>query len=325
VRFPIESFRRGNYKVAVSLKDLIQQTNSFSQIDKEGEARIKGCVPTLKESSPKEMYLHYNVKCSLRNSDPNGHDVKVRFDYENVEEGSRYDNVDVRVSCTCKAFLYWGAQWNLYKEDALEGQPRPLLQAPTDRLDLRSGFLICKHVKVVLDRIIPSVQRVINDISRRKQVERSEQEAKRLKNLPNNITLVDDDSDDVTTLINPDEKDSPLPYKPLFEVEKEQKQKAPVTPTKKDPTQPAPKHTPVVEPIEPEEELPEAPEEAPVKVPEEPIPKQEPRPIVEPEPEEPQEDEQRRRREEAARKRRNLYKKNNDGFPQVKNRKGIID
>lgn len=178
VTLPLMAAKEESYKVAISLKDLSQRTNDFSI------KNVGGCVPSLRESNPKEMFMRYNVKCSLKNSDPAGHDVRVKFDPSQIDDASRYDNLDITVSCSCPAFLYWGAQWNLHQQHALEGQPRPELTAPSQRLDLRSQFLICKHVKVVFDRIIPSVQRVINDIKRRKGVEeykRQEEENKRLE------------------------------------------------------------------------------------------------------------------------------------------------
>ena len=64
---------------------------------------VPGCSATLKESNPKEMYLKYNVKCTLKSSDPAGHDVKVRFDYWAINEKSSVDNLDVNCSCSCPA------------------------------------------------------------------------------------------------------------------------------------------------------------------------------------------------------------------------------
>jgi hypothetical protein len=165
VSIPVGAALHERYKVAMSLKELVRETNTFSV------KNVPGCSATLKESNPKEMYLKYNVKCTLKSSDPAGHDVKVRFDYWAINEKSSVDNLDVNCSCSCPAFLYWGAQWNLHKKDSLEGEPRPELVAPTERLEDRNGFLICKHIKVVLDRVIPSVARVINDVKRKNQVE----------------------------------------------------------------------------------------------------------------------------------------------------------
>jgi hypothetical protein len=177
VTVPLNAARDEDYKVAVSLKDLSQRTNDFSI------KNVGGCEASLRESNPKDMFMRYNVKCSLKNSDPAGHDVRVKLDPSTIDDKARYDNLDITCSCSCPAFLYWGAQWNLHQQDALEGQPRPLLKAPTKRLDLRSQFLICKHVKVVFDRIIPSLQRVINDIKRRKAVEefKKQEEAERIQ------------------------------------------------------------------------------------------------------------------------------------------------
>lgn len=188
VSIPIGNALHQNYKVAMSLKELVRETNDFSKKDKEGNPRTAGCVATLKESNPQEMFLRYNVKCSLKGSDASGHDVKVRFDYWNINERSSVDNLDMECSCSCPAFLYWGAQWNLHQKDSLEGDPRPALVAPTEKLEWRGGYLICKHIKVVLDRVIPSVARVINDIKRKKHVEQfklQEEVEERRKNRKN--------------------------------------------------------------------------------------------------------------------------------------------
>lgn len=164
VKFSVPQYNLGLYKVAISLPDLVTQTNSFSVKNR------PGCTPSLKDSNPQDLYLQYNVKCNLNTSDPAGHDVRVHFDLDKVDETQQAKDLDVRVSCTCPAFLYWGAQWNLHQRDGLEGQPRPQLTAPTERLDLRSHFVICKHCKAVMERILPSVQHNIVNIVREKEV-----------------------------------------------------------------------------------------------------------------------------------------------------------
>lgn len=158
------------HKVAISLPELVQQTNSFSTKNR------PGCEAKLLDSNPQDLYLHYNVKCSLKTSDPNGHDVRVHFDVKKVEETDQAKDLDVRVSCSCPAFLYWGAQWNLHQRDGLEGEPRPLLAPPTERLDLRSHFVICKHCKAVMERILPSVQHNIVNLLRKKEVEENKKQ-----------------------------------------------------------------------------------------------------------------------------------------------------
>jgi len=159
-------FRRGSHKVALSLPELVSQTNTFSTKNR------PGCVPGLQRSNPKSLYLGYNVKCHLKDSDANGHDVSIQFDLSQVNKETLAKNLDVAVSCTCPAFLYWGGQWNSYQRDALEGEPRPLLTAPTERLDLREDFVICKHIKAVSERILPSVQHNIVKILRQREIEK---------------------------------------------------------------------------------------------------------------------------------------------------------
>lgn len=166
VRFKLgDYFRKGSHKIALALPELVGQTNSFSIKNR------PGCAPTLEGSNPKELFLAYNVKCHLPNSDPNGHDVKIRFDVSQVHDATTAKNLDVAVNCSCPAFLYWGGQWNSHQRDALEGEPRPLLTAPTERLDLREGFVICKHIKAVSERILPSVQHNIVKILRQRDIE----------------------------------------------------------------------------------------------------------------------------------------------------------
>jgi hypothetical protein len=173
VRFKLgDYFKQGSHKVAISLPDLVSQTNSFSTKNR------PGCAPSLNGSKPKELFLAYNVKCSLITSDPAGHDVKVRFDVSEVHDETTAKNLDVAVSCSCPAFLYWGAQWNAHQRDALEGEPRPLLTAPTERLDLRENFVICKHVKAVSERILPSVQHNIVKILRQRDIEQHKDQVK---------------------------------------------------------------------------------------------------------------------------------------------------
>ena len=169
VTIPVIVLRPPYTKVAISLPELIRQTNAFSV------KRRAGCNPALKKSRPKDLYLEYKVVCHENYSDPAGHDVQVQFDLSQVEKTQDAKRLDVRCSCSCPAFLYWGAQWNLHQRDGLQGQPRPLLQAPTQRLDLRNNFVICKHVKAVFERILPAVQHNITKVVREREVKRTKE------------------------------------------------------------------------------------------------------------------------------------------------------
>lgn len=157
-------------KTAISLPDIVKQTNAFSKKYR------GGCTPRLLDSNPKALFLHYNVKCQKEDSDPAGHDVRVQFDITKVQETSQAKDLDLQVSCSCPAFLYWGAQWNLHQRDGLLDSPRPELVAPTERLDLRGNYVICKHIHAVFERILPSVQHNIVKILRERTVQRNKEE-----------------------------------------------------------------------------------------------------------------------------------------------------
>jgi hypothetical protein len=157
-------------KTAISLPDLVRQTNAFSKKYR------PGCTPSLLDSNPKALFLHYNVKCNKEDSDPAGHDVRVQFDTTKVQESSQAKDLDVQISCSCPAFLYWGAQWNLHQRDGLLGTPRPQLTAPTEQLDLRGNFVICKHIHAVFERILPSVQHNIVKLLRERTMQEKKDE-----------------------------------------------------------------------------------------------------------------------------------------------------
>src|SRR5271156_3568483 len=154
-------------KTAISLPEIVRQTNAFSKKYR------GGCMPRLLDSNPKALFLHYNVKCNKEDSDPAGHDVRVQFDTTKVEESQKAKDLDIQVQCSCPAFLYWGAQWNLHQRDGLLGPARPELQAPKERLDLRGNYVICKHIHAVFERILPSVQHNIVNILRKREVEKN--------------------------------------------------------------------------------------------------------------------------------------------------------
>ena len=169
VTIPVMVLRPPYTKVAISLPSLLRQTNAFSV------KRRPGCEARLKRSRPKELFLEYNVTCHEKDSDPAGHDVQVQFNLEDVEKTQDAKRLDVRCSCSCPAFLYWGQQWNLHQRDALLGEPRPLLKAPEERLDLRANAIICKHAKTVFEKILPAVQHNIVNIVREKEVEKNKE------------------------------------------------------------------------------------------------------------------------------------------------------
>jgi hypothetical protein len=102
--------------------------------------------------------------------------------------------------------------------------------------------LICKHVKVVLDRIVGPVQRVINDIARKKRVEEYERGESEVEE-PSSPLDKNEDGNPV------------LPYVPRKDKEKTEKPELEpeVAPVDEEPVEPIPEPEPEPTP-EPDDE-----------------------------------------------------------------------
>jgi hypothetical protein len=157
-------------KTAISCRNSsARRTNSRRNI-------VRGCSPRLLDSNPKALFLHYNVKCNKEDSDPAGHDVRVQFDVTKVDETQKAKDLDIQVnaraprSCT-------GAHSGISTSATVCSALRVLqLQAPTERLDLRGNYVICKHLHAVFERILPSVQHNVVNILREREVDRKKDE-----------------------------------------------------------------------------------------------------------------------------------------------------
>lgn len=119
-------------------------------------------------SKKDSWHVTYKVTCSEHDSkgklisDPRGHIVKMRF-YPEVGIEDPMD-LEVEVSCSCKAFQYWGAAWHAHGENALlQGQyssyKGPIL-APTEP---RHNFVVCKHVAAVSTRVSTLLTKHLTD------------------------------------------------------------------------------------------------------------------------------------------------------------------
>ena len=249
VQAPWRMLRRGHAKIAFSLKELVGLTSEFSMKRKDKSDRTSGCTSRVIRTDATKFLFVYNVTCSESYSKKGGHTVRLKFDFKKMQKTGRADDLDVRVSCSCPAFLWWGAQWNLSTGDALYGQPRPKLQPPTE--PKRYQYVICKHVKVVADRISPVLERMLqsyrtkedDEASKKKDqevevtkqrtqldVERAERQKQQEEGGKAPITPISPDFDDLdampedlTTLGLPAKTEEPKPEEPVSK---------PVTPKK---------------------------------------------------------------------------------------------
>ena len=275
IHAPWRLLRSRKAKIAFTLDELVQLTSQFSLYRKDGTKRTDGCFANPIRTDRKQFLAVYRVRCNEKDkngkliSDPAGHVVRMKFDVKRMQATHKAEDLDVRVSCSCPAFLYWGAQWNLSTGDALYGAPRPKFQPPTE--PRRYQNVICKHIKVASDRVYPLVEGMISAFQgvqdekkqqeTKKQIEQVKQQQEQeveektppitpKKELPTEGEL-EAMPEDLTTLglpaKAPEPKAVPKKRKPITP-------KAPPTPP-----EPEPELPPAVEATQPPEEAEEAP------------------------------------------------------------------
>lgn len=133
-------------KIALTLKELVRETNRGMK------ERAKRCKARYKGLDKKTMTWTYHVACS--DGAAHGYIVKAKIVSEpwlgKKQKPSDFSQVDIQVSCTCPAWVYWGPERNSivneYNLPPLQGTGAP----PKRNLYFRSGepftsALLCKH------------------------------------------------------------------------------------------------------------------------------------------------------------------------------------
>ena len=179
IRAPWSLLCGNKVKTAFSIQELVGLTSEFSI------RHAPNCSSSVIRTDTSKHLLVYKVTCRESYSDSDGHTVRMKFDFNRLKKSGSVNDLDVRVSCSCPAFLWYGAQWNLSTGDALYGAPRPKLQAPTDPKRYRN--VVCKHVKVVADRISPVLERMLG-VHLTKQDEDAQKEQQKQIDLVNERT-----------------------------------------------------------------------------------------------------------------------------------------
>lgn len=120
-----------------------------------------------------QWHVTYRVTCGESYSDSRGHLVKFNF---SPEVGiSQAGDLEVEVSCSCPAFVYWGAQWNLKSRNSLE-RVYPILKAPQPAgvqfIDKKGNprthrvprdYVVCKHIACATERMTSMLQKHIDE------------------------------------------------------------------------------------------------------------------------------------------------------------------
>lgn len=143
----IRSILSGRVKIAaISLDELI---SSKSKLNKNS---LNCRTGTVKAPNQGDNTYVYNVVCSEKDSKKGGHRVSIEVQGDPTQVDDKKD-VQVKVNCTCPAFVYQGAEYNLHKQDALLGTARGNLQAPKTRDPVRVNYG-CKHIYASIRQLL---------------------------------------------------------------------------------------------------------------------------------------------------------------------------
>ena len=147
----------------VTLRDLLHATSSTKS--NANEASVTTSFVGMNKNKGL-WHITYRAFGGMKDSDPRGHLVKMRFlpdpETEDINE------LEVEVSCDCGAFVFWGAQYNVKQMNALErniswegrdGIKTLDQSAPTDNDPHPRNYVVCKHIAKVAERAAALMKR----------------------------------------------------------------------------------------------------------------------------------------------------------------------
>lgn len=129
-------------KVAWTLDELVKATSNFSV---KNEPR---CQASFRRVQKKLNRYAIHVVCGESWSNPTGHVVRLKFEKtKNIKQAPKSN---IRVSCSCPFWRYYGCDWNASNKDYLNAPGTSNGAAPAQR---GRDHLICKHVAASLPLI----------------------------------------------------------------------------------------------------------------------------------------------------------------------------
>jgi hypothetical protein len=140
-----------NFKRVRTAKLLADLVSAQITTQKGGERSVNTSGVTITPTGSKPYLARWTFKATSGKGGPgNPYTVTLQF----IPHGATRDctKLHVRVSCTCPSFLFWGAQYHAVMMDYLYGGIRPKFSPPRVR-DPNGGFLVCKHIKKVIEDI----------------------------------------------------------------------------------------------------------------------------------------------------------------------------
>lgn len=125
-------------RTAASMADLMRYTSRFSR-----KRSPRTNVNLIRKPKDNNLTWMYRVRGYEKWSDKKGHVVTVKLEKDNKEKDIR--KMQVRVSCTCPFWKYYGPDYNANRNEYLYGESKSNGQSP-DKNDPKRQNIICKHV-----------------------------------------------------------------------------------------------------------------------------------------------------------------------------------
>jgi hypothetical protein len=141
ISIPIQSLFSG--RVALTVEQLHQQSTHPIIVD-----RAQSCSVKILRVMPKFLRWRYAVDCG------NGpHVVKLKVEMPADRRIRRVTSGDLRVSCSCPFWVYYGSEYHAKELGYLDGRLRGT-GAPPDIRDPTGKNLLCKHAYAVISRVL---------------------------------------------------------------------------------------------------------------------------------------------------------------------------
>ena len=143
-----------NMRIALMMRDL-EKSLIYTKSKDPISGQIKGWRPPDKSGVSVMLDQSRSKPWIYRwvfNTSSGGETYKTIFQFIPLGNIVDLDKLHVRVTCSCNSWLFWGAQYNSFRNNYLEGPIRPKLSPPRVR-DPNGKFLVCKHVLKAIDEI----------------------------------------------------------------------------------------------------------------------------------------------------------------------------
>ena len=156
--FPFEMTLDLNNKRIAMLLSGLEQSKIDSKTKGLHKPDVGGVTIRVFRSNPKVGRWIFKTRSGSRPPAAIEWPYTTTFQFIPSSNEKHVNKLNVRTSCTCPSWLFWGAQYNATMDDYRYGPIRPKFAPPVIR-DPRGNFLACKHIIACIPWLIGTGQR----------------------------------------------------------------------------------------------------------------------------------------------------------------------